>query len=124
MITYSVTATVTRATQFDRNEFRKIGLTSGDASKEFSASVDLSVSPLPTFPILIATPNISTIKFLVIQVSGGEALIRLTHSSQVYNNIDLPVSGTVILSGIELSQVCVLGTPSGLCFIEAFGMGV
>lgn len=124
MITYSVTATVNRSTQFGRTEFRKIGMTSGsEASKEFSQSIDLTVTPLPTFPLLINTVNITSIKFLGIQVTGGTALIRLTQSEQVYNNIDLPISGTLLLSGCDLSQVVVLGTPSGQCFIEIFGMG-
>ena len=123
MVTYSVTATVTRSTQFGRAEFRKVGMNSGEANKEFAAAVDLTVNPLPTFPILINTPNISRVKFLGIQVTGGTALVRLSQSEQVYNNIDLPISGTLLLSGCDLSQIVVLGTPSGQCFIEFFGMG-
>lgn len=123
MITYSVKATVTRASRYNRTEFRTIGMNSGEAEKEFSASVDLTTTPLPTFPILINTPNISRIKFLGIQVTGGTALIRLSQSEQIYNNIDLPLEGTLLLSGCDLSQVVILGTPSGQCFIEVFGMG-
>jgi hypothetical protein len=123
MITYSVSATVTRATAFNRTEFRKMGMSSGEASREFSASVDLTVTPLPTFPILINTADITHIRFLGIQVTGGTALIRLSQSEQVYNNIDLPIEGSMLLSGCDLSQVVVLGTPSGQCFIEFFGMG-
>jgi len=123
MVTYSVTATVTRATQFGRTEFRKVGMTSGDAEKEFSASVDLTVDPLPTFPILVLTPNIEEINFLCIQVTGGEATIRLSQSNQYYNNIDLKISGTALLSGISLQQITVMGTSTGTCYIEVFGMG-
>lgn len=123
MVTYSVTATVTRSTQFGRNEFRRIGMTSGDAEKEFAAAVDLTVTPLPTFPILVLTPNIEEINFLCIQVTGGnEAIIRLSQSNQYYNNIDLKVSGTVIMSGVSLQQVTVMGC-SDSCYIEVFGMG-
>jgi hypothetical protein len=123
MVTYAVTATVTRSTQFGRNEFRKIGMTSGGAEKEFSAGVDLTVDPLPTFPILVLTPNITEINFLCIQVTGGEATIRLSQSNQFYNNIDLKISGTALLSGISLQQITVMGTPTGTCYIEIFGMG-
>ena len=124
MITYSVSATVTRATQFNRTDFRKIGMTSGPvANKEFSGSVDLSVTPLPQLPILIVTTDMDTINFLGLQVTGGEVLIRLSHDGQVYNNIDLPVSGTLLMSGIQLKQVYVLGVISGAPFVEVFGMG-
>ena len=122
-VTYSVSATVTRATQFDRSEYRKFGLTSGTATKEFSATVDLTVVPLPQFPILINTPNVTSIQFVVIQVTGGTALVRLTQSNDLYNNIDLNLSGTAILSGITLSQITVLNTPTGSCYIEVFGVG-
>jgi hypothetical protein len=122
-VTYSVTATITRATQFGRNVARTIGMTSGEANKEFAAAVDLTVDPLPTFPILVLTPNIDQINFLCIQVTGGEAKIRLSQSNEFYNNIDLLISGTAILSGISLQQIIVLGTPSGSCYIEVFGMG-
>ena len=122
-VTYSMSATITRATQFDRNVFRTIGLTSGDATKEFSATADLTTIPLPTFPILLNTPDVTTIKFLVIQVTGGTATIRLTQSNNLYNNIDLRLSGTTIMSGIEITQVTILGTPTGEGYIEIFGMG-
>ncbi len=123
-VTYSMSATILRATQFDRNVLRTIGLTSGPtASKEFAGTVDLTVLPLPTFPILINTPNVTQINFLVIEVTGGTAVIRLTQSNNLYNNIDLNLSGTTIMSGIELTQITVLGTPTGSCFIEVFGLG-
>jgi hypothetical protein len=122
-VTYSVSATLTRATQFDRNVFRTMGLTSGSATKEFSATADLTTIPLPTFPILVNTPDVTQINFLVIQVTGGTAKIRLTQANQTYNNIDLNLSGTTIMSGIELTQVTILGTPTGQCYIECFGMG-
>lgn len=123
MVTYAVTATVTRSTQFGRNEARKIGMTSGDANKEFAATVDLTVNPLPTFPILVLTPNITEINFVCIQVTGGEATIRLSQSNQYYNNIDLNISGTALLSGINLQQITVMGTSTGYAYIEVFGMG-
>lgn len=122
-VTYSVSATITRATQFDRNVFRTIGLTSGDARKEFSATVDLTTDPLPQFPILVNTPDVTKIRFVVIQVTGGTALVRLTQSNNLYNNIDLSLSGTTIMSGVELTQITILNTPTGSCFIEIFGMG-
>lgn len=122
-VTYSVSATITRATQFGRNIVRPIGMTSGDATKEFGDSVDLTTSPLPTFPILVLTPNITEINFLFIQVTGGTATIRLSQSNQFYNNIDLNISGTAVLSGLNLQQIVVIGTPTGSCYIEIFGMG-
>ena len=123
-VTYSLSGTITRATQFDRKDFRRIAMTSGmTATKEFSASFDLTVPELPLFPLLVVTPDISSIKFLCVQVTGGIATIRLQHDSQQFNNIDLPVSGTLVMSGIDLKQVYVLGTPSGSCYIEVFGMG-
>lgn len=122
-VTYSVSATLTRATQFDRNVFRTMGLTSGSATKEFSATADLTTIPLPTFPILVNTPDVTQINFLVIQVTGGTATVRLTQSNNLYNNIDLNLSGTTIMSGIELTQVTIIGTPTGSAYVELFGMG-
>lgn len=122
-VTLSVSATITRATQFDRNVLRTLGMNSGDASKEFAGVADLTTIPLPTFPILINTPDITKIKFLVIVVTGGTATIRLTQSNDMYNNIDLQLSGTTIMSGIELSRVTVMGTQTGYAYVELFGMG-
>lgn len=122
-VTYSAAATVFRSTIFGRNAIRQLAFTSKDATKEFAAAVDLTTTPLPTFPILIAAPDITSIQFLGIQVTGGTALIRLTHNDVLYNNLDLPLSGTVIMSGIDLKQITVLGTPSGAAYIEFFGMG-
>jgi hypothetical protein len=122
-VTYSATATIFRSTLFGRNAFRQLAFTSKEATKEFAATVDLTTTPLPTFPILIAAPDITSIQFVGIQVTGGTALIRLTHSNTLYNNIDIPMSGTVIMSGVDLKQITVLGTPSGSAYVEVFGMG-
>lgn len=113
MITYTATGQLVRATKFDRTTFRKFALTSGtSADKEFSSSVDLTKLPYPTFPLLILTPGIDTVKFLFIQVTGGTAVIRLTQkqTNSVANYIDLDVSGTVLMSGISLGQIAVIGT--------------
>ena len=123
-VTYSVSATITRATQFDRNVLRTLGMNSGDATKEFAGVADLTTIPLPSFPILINTPDVTKINFLVIVVTGGTATIRLTQSNNLYNNIDLQLSGTTIMSGIELSRVTVMGTSTGYCYVEVFGMGI
>ena len=122
-VTYSVQATVFRSTNFDRETFRKLGLTSERAEDEFASSVDLSKIPLPTFPILIPTAAATTINFVGIVVTGGMVTIRLTTGNLNFNNIDLPLQGTLLMSGVELSQIVILGVVSGKPYVEVFGSG-
>ena len=113
MITYTATGQLVRATKFDRTTFRKIALTSGTAAdKEFYSSVDLTKLPYPTFPLLVLTPGIETVKFLFAQVTGGTAVIRLTQKQGYYlaKYIDLDLSGSLLMSGVSLAQIAVIGT--------------
>lgn len=123
MPSYSVAATVFRATTKDRKEFRKLGMTSGDATKEFAATFDLTTLPLPTFPLVIPTPNITQITFLVIQATGGTATVRIAKSSFPFQTIDIDVKGTVLLSGVSLQSVLMLGSPTNGVYVEIWGMG-
>lgn len=123
MVTYTLSGTIYRSTQFNRDEFRRVGLTSGAGKKEFSGSVDLTKTPLPQFPILINTPDVTQINFLVVQVTGGTVKVRLSQANQLYNNIDLNLSGTIIMSGIDLAQVTILSLEEGSAYVEVFGMG-
>lgn len=122
-VVYSVSASINRATEFGKTLFRQIGMNSGSATKEFAQTIDLRVTPLPLFPILIVTSDITSVKFLYIQVTGGTATIRLTKNASIYNNIDLDVAGTLLLSGVSLSQITILGTPTESCYIEICGSG-
>lgn len=123
-VTYSVTGTVYRSTNFDRAEFRKFGMTSHPGEDEFSSSMDLSVIPdPPIFPILIPTAAVTTINFLGISVTGGKVTVRLSKDAEVFNNIDLPVQGTLLLSGVELNQVLIIDVVSGKPFVEVWGSG-
>lgn len=124
MITYSGEVQLYRSTQFDRNIFRTFGITSGsNVNEEFSTSIDLREAPFPTYPIAVVSPNITLIKFAVINVTGGEATIRLVNEGTSYNSIDTVLRGSMILSGVTLTQILVINhlTP---CFIECVGAGI
>lgn len=75
--TLSVQGTVYRSNVFDKYVLRKFGCSSGEANKEFAASIDLVSSPLPTFPYAISTQDVKKISFLFVQAIGGAATIRL-----------------------------------------------
>lgn len=124
-VVYNVTANVTRSTAFGRDVFRgPIGLTSGTATKEFGQTIDLTKNPLPLFPILVVSSNITSVQFLMIQVTGGGiAKIRLTKDAPIYNTLDLDISGTLIMSGVNIQQITVLGVDTN-CLIECVGMGI
>ena len=74
--TLSFQGTLYRSNVFDRYAIRKIGGTSRDSYKEFSCTVDLSSNPTVTYPLAIPIQDITTIKFVMINVIGGSAVIR------------------------------------------------
>jgi hypothetical protein len=122
-IAYSVSATITRATQFGRNVFRQLGLSSGfTATKEFSATVDLRDLEGKTFPIAVVSSDITEINYLTIIVTGGTANIRIVQDDSSHEVLDFPLSGTMIVSGVSFKTVMVLGAVSS-CYCEFFGMG-
>lgn len=112
MLTHTITGIYSRSTKFNKKTIKEIALTSGDAEKEFSCSIDLRQVPYPTFPLLVLTPNISVVNFLWIQVTGGTAVIRFTQKqpNNVTNYIDMDISASVVFSGVNLSQIAVIGT--------------
>lgn len=118
-VSYSVSATVNRSTIFSTNQIRILGLNSYTATNEFSQSIDLT-GILPAFPIIINT-GCTTIKFLIIVITGGSVTLRLTKGG---SDLDLVAEGTLILSGVDLTNLSIRGTPSGSCYVEFLGMGV
>lgn len=125
-VAISGTAAIYRSSNYDRFELRKIGLSGGsDALEEFASSLDFSdLTNLPNLPISIVTPGITSIKFLVIIVTGGTATVRLTTSANAgLNSIDLPItSGTLILTGCDLTSVVLISTQNK-CYVEVYGSG-
>jgi hypothetical protein len=75
--TLSYQGVLYRSNVFDRKVLRNFAGSSGDANKEFGATLDLISSPLPAFPYAISTQDVKTISFLFLQVIGGAAVIRL-----------------------------------------------
>lgn len=74
--TLSFQGVLYRSNVFDRYPIRKIGGTSRDSYKEFSCTVDLSTNPIITYPLAVPIQDITTIKFVMINVIGGSAVIR------------------------------------------------
>ena len=75
--TLSYQGVLYRSNVFDRNILRKFAGSSGDANKEFSATIDLVNGPLPVFPYAVSTQDVKTISFLFLQAIGGAATVRL-----------------------------------------------
>lgn len=74
--TLSFQGVLYRSNVFDRYAIRKIGGTSRDSYKEFACTVDLSTNPSITYPLAVPIQDITTIKFVMINVIGGSAVIR------------------------------------------------
>jgi len=118
VVSYSVSATLTRATNFESVQIRKLGMNSAGCTQEFSQSIDLT-GTLPSFPITINT-GCTIIKFLSLIVTGGSATIRLTKGG---NYLDVVCEGTMLLSGLDLTGLSLRATPTGTCYIEVLGAG-
>lgn len=84
--TLSFQGVLYRSNVFDRYPIRKIGGTSRDSYKEFSCTVDLSNNPTITYPLAVPIQDITTIKFVVINVIGGSAVIRFVKNGAYYNS--------------------------------------
>lgn len=123
MVSMSVVATVTRATSFAKDKLRELGLTSGTASKEFGAAIDLTDPVPPSLPIAVNTPDLNKIEFYIIQVTSGTIVLREVSGSNHANYIDKEVSGTIIASGQNIYQLLVVGILEGTPFVEILGMG-
>jgi len=95
-----------------------MGLNSAGCTKEFSQSVDLT-STLPSFPVTVNT-GCTTIKFLIAIITGGSVTLRLTKGG---SDLDLVASGTLILSGVDLTALSIRSTPTGTAYCEFLGMG-
>jgi hypothetical protein len=63
-----------------------MGGTSRDSYKEFGCTIDLSNSPETTFPIAVPMQDVTTIKFVVIEVIGGSAVIRFVKNGAYSNS--------------------------------------
>lgn len=91
--TLSFQGVLYRSNVFDRYPIRKIGGTSRDSYKEFSCTVDLSSNPTITYPLAVPIQDITTIKFVVINVIGGSAVIRFVKNG-AYSNSPSTISIT------------------------------
>ena len=84
--TLSFQGVLYRSNIFDRYAIRKIGGTSRDSYKEFSCTVDLSTNPTVTYPLAVPIQDITTIKFVMINVIGGSAVIRFVKNGAYSNS--------------------------------------
>lgn len=98
--TLSFQGVLYRSNQFDRYAIRKIGGTSRDSYKEFSCTVDLSNNPTVTYPLAVPIQDITTIKFVMINVIGGSAVIRFVKNGAYSNS-----PSTVQVTGETLTGV-------------------
>lgn len=102
--TLSFQGVLYRSNQFDRYAIRKIGGTSRDSYKEFSCTVDLSNNPTVTYPLAVPIQDITTIKFVMINVIGGNAVVRFVKNGAYSNS-----PSTIQITGETLT-----GTVDGL----------
>ena len=84
--TLSFQGVLYRSNVFDRYAIRKIGGTSRDSYKEFACTVDLSTNPTVTYPLAIPIQDITTIKFVMINVIGGSAVVRFVKNGAYANS--------------------------------------
>src|SRR3974377_1587820 len=75
--TLSYQGVLYRTNVFAKNILREFGGSSGEATKEFGSTVDLTTGDLPAFPYAISTQDVKTISFLFLQAIGGAVTVRL-----------------------------------------------
>jgi len=124
--TLSYSGTLMRSNVFDSYILRKFAGSSGDANKEFSATIDLVNDPLPTLPLTICTQGIETISFLFIQAIGGSVKLALnkgTDSLEItLGSGTLKTGDTLLMSGIDLTGLTLTEVTKS-CILEIYGMG-
>jgi hypothetical protein len=123
-VSYSAIASLFRSTNKDKMEIKKLAFRS-DGKEEFASSIDFSdAADVPNLPMAVVSPNITTIRFLCVTVTGGGTVtLRLISGNSVGMFIDVNVTdGNLLLSGIELTNVIVIAV-SGLGFCSIMGSG-